>query len=123
MTRFAAAEKFGAVKQPARLPKKIVGVSWIGEGTGAGVSLKQSCPEVAGVALKRVAVGGVGIAHGNVFDRQLLRSFEVLREFAVGDLDQLEMLFGFEALDLIVFESIGMPSLGGCLVRLANRSF
>ena len=47
----------------------------------------------------------------------------MLGELAIGNLDQLEMLFGLEALDLIVSEAIRMPSLGGNLVGLADRDF
>jgi len=36
----------------------------------------------------------------------------VFEEFAIGDLDQLEMLFRFEAFGFVVLESIWMPELG-----------
>ena len=47
----------------------------------------------------------------------------MLPELAIGHLDQLEMLFGFKALDLIVFESVRVPTFRGDLVGLANRDF
>ena len=49
--------------------------------------------------------------------------FEVVTEFAVGDLDELEVLFGFDPFCGFVFKAIGVPALGRGAECLAQGWF
>src|SRR3569623_640600 len=57
------------------------------------------------------------------FDKAALRIIEMLAEFAVGNLNAFELLFGFEAPAWGVLIAVGVPELGCCAIGLVNGSF